>query len=235
MSNHAELDPYAVLGVDRHASGEDIRGAFRKLSKTLHPDVAGDASKARFQEIQWAFSLLSDVKARDEYDRTGRVGQKENDLHDKMLHAVNALMEAVIEQEEEEDTTDIIAKVKSTIANAVPVLRKELKAAKRKLKKAKTIMRRMKKRGGGPDLLKNMLERRCARAENAVKAQEEALQLNEAMQKFFADYDYELDEQPGFGRPPLPPFVSRGARPGAPGVFIGRRMPDIPDDPSDIT
>ena len=66
------FDPYAVLGVSRDASAAQIAHARRRLSRQYHPDVNGapDAA-ARFDEVQRAFSLLSDPAARAEYDRAG--------------------------------------------------------------------------------------------------------------------------------------------------------------------
>ena len=64
------LDPYAVLGLSRDATAAQIAQARRRLSRQFHPDVnsAQDAA-ARFDEVQRAFSLLSDPAARAEYDR----------------------------------------------------------------------------------------------------------------------------------------------------------------------
>ena len=63
-------DPYAVLGVPRDASADQIGQARRRLSREYHPDVnpAPDAA-ARFDEVQRAFDLLSDPAARSRYDR----------------------------------------------------------------------------------------------------------------------------------------------------------------------
>jgi hypothetical protein len=64
------FDPYAVLGLSRDATAAQIAQARRRLSRQYHPDVnsAKDAA-ARFDEVQRAFSLLSDPAARAEYDR----------------------------------------------------------------------------------------------------------------------------------------------------------------------
>lgn len=70
------LDPYAVLGLSRDATAAQVAQARRRLSRQYHPDVnsAPDAA-ARFDEVQRAFSLLSNPAARAEYDRaSGRPG-----------------------------------------------------------------------------------------------------------------------------------------------------------------
>jgi curved DNA-binding protein len=63
------MDHYSTLGVDRSASTEDIKSAFKKLAMKHHPDRGGDASK--FQEINEAYSVLSDPEKRIVYDHGG--------------------------------------------------------------------------------------------------------------------------------------------------------------------
>ncbi|MCB1512864.1 MAG: J domain-containing protein [Hyphomicrobiaceae bacterium] len=63
-------DPYTVLGVARGASEDDIRKAFRRLAKELHPDVKpGDAAAAeRFKQVSQAYDILGDAEKRRKYD-----------------------------------------------------------------------------------------------------------------------------------------------------------------------
>ncbi len=63
-------DPYAVLGLNRSATDDDIRRAFRTLAKKLHPDVnPGDQAAAeRFKQVSQAYDLLGDPDKRRRYD-----------------------------------------------------------------------------------------------------------------------------------------------------------------------
>jgi molecular chaperone DnaJ len=71
----AVKDPYATLGVDRKASDDEIKKAYRKLARQYHPDTnAGDkAAEERFKEVQEAYSILSDPDKRKAYDSGGGV------------------------------------------------------------------------------------------------------------------------------------------------------------------
>jgi molecular chaperone DnaJ len=67
----ATKDPYSVLGVDRKASADDIKKAYRKLARQYHPDRnPGDAkAESRFKEISEAHDILSDADKRAALDR----------------------------------------------------------------------------------------------------------------------------------------------------------------------
>ena len=64
-------DPYEVLGVDRKANASDIKSAYRKLAKKLHPDANKNDPKAatRFAELNAAHELLADEQKRKAFDR----------------------------------------------------------------------------------------------------------------------------------------------------------------------
>lgn len=64
-------DPYSTLGVPRTASEQDIKSAYRKLAKELHPDRNKDNPKAaeKFSEVTRAYDLLSDKAKRAQFDR----------------------------------------------------------------------------------------------------------------------------------------------------------------------
>src|SRR6266536_5335909 len=74
-------DYYEALGVPRNASQEELQAAYRRLSRSLHPDVNKDPSaEERFKEVGEAYHVLSDPEARARYDamraRGGRPGPR---------------------------------------------------------------------------------------------------------------------------------------------------------------
>src|SRR5256714_6094496 len=70
-----ERDYYELLGISRGADEGDIKKAFRRLARELHPDVssAPDAEE-RFREVVEAYEVLSKPETRELYDRYGHAG-----------------------------------------------------------------------------------------------------------------------------------------------------------------
>lgn len=66
------MDPYNILGVDRGATQEDIKNAYRRLANKHHPDRGGDTHK--FQEIQAAYDTLTDPQKRAQYENPHHFG-----------------------------------------------------------------------------------------------------------------------------------------------------------------
>ena len=72
-------DYYEVLGLQRGASDEEIKKAYRKLAKKYHPDLnPGDTeAEAKFKEVNEAYAVLSDSEKRARYDQFGHAGTEE--------------------------------------------------------------------------------------------------------------------------------------------------------------
>jgi molecular chaperone DnaJ len=73
----AERDYYELLGVARDASETEIKKAFRRLARQLHPDVSEEPdAEERFREVSEAYEVLSNSETRQLYDRYGHAGLK---------------------------------------------------------------------------------------------------------------------------------------------------------------
>ena len=72
----AERDYYKILGVERGASKDDVRKAYRKLARKYHPDInpGNKDAESRFKDLSVAYDVLSDEKKRKLYDEFGEAG-----------------------------------------------------------------------------------------------------------------------------------------------------------------
>jgi DnaJ-class molecular chaperone len=85
-------DPYTILGLTKNASDEDIRRAFRRLAKELHPDLRPDdaAAAERFKKVTGAYDLLGDPEKRRRYDSGEIDATGEPRQHYRRQHAGGA-------------------------------------------------------------------------------------------------------------------------------------------------
>ena len=80
------INPYKVLDLDKDATAEQVKAAYRKAALKSHPDKVADSEKdaahARFQEVAFAYAILSDPRRRSRYDATGRTSEVLDDEAD---------------------------------------------------------------------------------------------------------------------------------------------------------
>jgi curved DNA-binding protein len=76
------IDYYKILGLDKKASQEDIKKAYRKLARKMHPDLNPDDKEAhkKFQQINEANEVLSDPEKRKKYDQYGEHWQHADEI-----------------------------------------------------------------------------------------------------------------------------------------------------------
>lgn len=122
---------YEILGVQKSASKEEIKAAYRKLVKEYHPDLNKDVDENILKEINEAYHVLSDDQKRKEYDELLRNPQ-ESKIKDFMEY-INEFIESILKGEREEKPRkgeDIKLKINLTLEEAYFGTQKEIEYEK---------------------------------------------------------------------------------------------------------
>ena len=84
-----DQDFYALLGVPRDATEKDIRAAYRKLARKLHPDMnpGNAAAEAKFKKVNEAYEVLSEAKSRRDYNEFGEHWKHADEIRSSNLGA----------------------------------------------------------------------------------------------------------------------------------------------------
>ena len=90
------VDYYKALGVDKNATEEEIKKAYRKLARKLHPDLNPNDKEAhkKFQQINEANEVLSDPEKRKKYDQYGKTGAMLTSLNKPAVNNSNTIVAA---------------------------------------------------------------------------------------------------------------------------------------------
>ena len=111
-------DHYEVLGVSRDASPEEIKKAYRRLARELHPDVnPGEEASERFKLVTHAYDVLSDPEQRQRYDLGGSKKLSFEEGVDSYVPYAGKLSDNV---------QQTLAKVRSTMCNCGALTIREL-------------------------------------------------------------------------------------------------------------
>lgn len=181
-------DLYKVLGVDKNASQEDIKSAYKEKAKDNHEDRGGDHEK--MVEINMAYLVLRDPAKRNKYDRTGETSSESFDV--KFRGYVQQIFMSIIDNHDV-DYTDLIGEFRAYNSNVITDNLNSCKEAKKRLNKLNKVLKRLGDNSGviGQVVLGNIdgLKMDIAMIEDNIKFLDDCAEcLN--------SYHYSFDERP---------------------------------------
>lgn len=196
------MDPYKVLGVGRKAAPSAIKAAHRKLVKEHHPDKVEDSPEnaERLDEIQDAYHILKDPDRRKRYDETGRSDKIA--ITDEVIEGqIRQAIKAVIHRHEGTrrsqlaEIEDIHKQVLAGFRTSRQTIQADMTETRKKLNKAIQLKLRFKPKGD-KDFIGDVLKEEIAQLETKLRSQQDGIELSQAVEKVWLEYDYEVGPQP---------------------------------------
>ncbi len=185
---------YETLGVDKDATPDQIKRAFRKLAKKHHPDT-GDGDMEALAKIQAAYDCLTDPVRRVRYDETGDSEPDNGVEAAKIANLLCAAFSAGLANAGPQfELIDLIANTKAHLSVQIRGQQENIKALQVKIKSARIIMKRLKYRGKGKDVIGESFSGTIRVNEALIEAAEAEIVLIEKARTVAADYIWNIDK-----------------------------------------
>jgi curved DNA-binding protein CbpA len=150
------IDYYITLGVERDASQEEIKKAYRSKATECHPDKGGDAEE--FALLNEAYKVLSDEESRKIYDSTGQSVHRGLDIEKEAISLLLGLFSEIAEIELESYIGDPVQCLKDLADERSRARSGDIKYLKAKISKYKEKIGFIKKKTDGDNIFNNYLD-----------------------------------------------------------------------------
>ncbi len=180
---------YETLGVKRNATLAQIKAAFRKRSKDLHPDKGG--SNEAFAELSSAYMVLRDKERRKKYDETGETDKVgvDNDLK-RMSSALLSLFDAAVKEGlGEQFDIDIIELMRKFVKDVMSKKEKEEKEMAAALHSVRAMAKRIFPKDKKRNLLGSIMETRERVLESSQAVLRQEIRLMKMVLEELENYD----------------------------------------------
>jgi curved DNA-binding protein CbpA len=183
---------YDILGVDKSASPDEIKTAYRKKAQETHPDKGGDADE--FKKVQNAYDILSNSDKRATYDKTGRVKTKEEMEEDAYKNLVGCWLKALNEFDTKEEidieTFDIVKGIRTHIDNTMKDIKTKVKDMNKNIKKREKFLKRFKYKGSKNNMVHKAVKSQIDDLEASIREAEEVMEIGKIMRRLLPDFEY---------------------------------------------
>lgn len=191
---------YEILDLDRTATPDEIKSAYRRKSKVLHPNAAGDASKDAFLELKAAYDVLRSPSRRQHYDETGETqNEKAQNDHKFALDLIRTMMDTAIGQvlsfEGDHIYNNPIEVMTSVIGENIRQLTAEIAKKRAEIARLVTFAKRFSATDGQP-VLALMIEYRINNLDRSIENGETGIRHHRAALEILALQTFTPDQQP---------------------------------------
>lgn len=187
-------DLYAALNIERTASPEVVRSAYRKMSKTAHPDTKTGSPK-KWAAVATAVAVLSDPDRRKHYDETGKIDEPPPDNAEAealqfAMHTIEAVIEQATRYWGDPSKCDVIADAKKLLREQIGALIREMATAETRVVQTQKLAKRFTVKKDKPNRITPMLEAKAAGLRDGIAKAEARKRMGERALEIVSDHEF---------------------------------------------
>jgi curved DNA-binding protein CbpA len=189
------VDPYQVLDVPRDADAEQVKRAHRRAAQRHHPDAGGE--REDFERIQTAYLVLADPARRSKYDRTGSIDEDVENPMAALAENIAAAFDHACQQDMGNlDHRDLIAATRAVMQGQLAEMGRMKAGLEAELPRLERLIKRLRFKGDGPDLIGNVLRERLAGVVDEIAKGERVMAEYTASIAYLDHYGFDFDPPP---------------------------------------
>ncbi len=162
------MNPYETLGVDKTATPDTIKAAYRGKAKKAHPDAGG--SPQAFSDLLRARAVLLSPRSRAQFDRTGKI--EDAPIDNENAEAMNLVMEIIVGtikgRGNSPFTYDLLGDVKKTLSGEIKNIDRQRGSFQDEVRTLLSLAKRFSAKKGKQNAISPMLEARARQREEQV-------------------------------------------------------------------
>jgi len=179
---------YELLGLEKTATKEQIKKAYKNLCKLHHPDKGGSIDE--FTKIKEAYDVLMDDNLRDVYDKTGTIG-KVTDLNNLFMAFISSQIVSALENFSDDPRFDLIAFLKNELNEAKDKAQKQIIDIGLKRNTLENKSKNVKNVKGEENLLKKIIELTINEYNNHISQIKSKITEVEYLLERLSEYSYD--------------------------------------------
>ena len=191
------MDLYEALNINKTATKEQIKKAYRKKAQKAHPDRGGKPEE--FHKLSVAYTVLMDDQKKAHYDSTGKYNEKKNNLDQQafqeLFTLINKLIGEMIQGNVEVIHKNVVKTVQSGIGQGIDKTKDIIREAKKKVKKLEKLKERFNYIGDKINIVAGVFDQQAKALTTQIKQQEDLKIIGEKMLELLKDYDFRVDEK----------------------------------------